>query len=383
MADPTIETIRSELSRCVKLVAADRGLPSSGFKPLVSRNRSPAEANRYFSPALLRYRNLVARDDYLSSIPSLDELASAVADAWAIEGISCEKHENGYITFEDTTNSAFREKETGGVLDEHVDLPVIGDVVESTYQHKWGTPRQGGFAKGSTICIQMRDGYDIPGELTVEDFCIVLWACHLNEKSHNHLKAKVRPPKNNGVKVGVFACRSPYRPTSMGMSICRVAEVTDARIELHESDMILGTPVLSLRKFTKERYQPRGPICMPRYVTESVRKAMNVMFSTEACREVNHWPSEMKGIIVSTLEEDPRSIHSRRKHKNPVYAVDIGCEGREPMRVIYRYRHGTEDWIEVVRIEEVSTSLSDESCPAPRTKAWLAGLTAELADSIG
>ncbi|KAF4679174.1 hypothetical protein FOZ60_015400 [Perkinsus olseni] len=380
MSDPTIEIIRSELIRCVKGMADERGWPFEGFKPLVSRNRSPAESNRYFSPALLRYRNFLARDESLAGVPSLEEFAHTVAAAWAGDGILCEGHENGYITFEDTTKSSSREKETGGVLEEHVDLPVIGDVVESTYQHKWGTPRQGGFAKGSTVCILMREGFEEPEDLSVDDFCIVLWACHLNERHHNHLKAKVRPPKNNGGKVGVFACRSPYRPTSMGMSICRVAEVSKGRIELHESDMILGTPVLSLRRFRKERYQPRERVRMPAYVTESARKAMKVTFSTEARREIADWPAEMEGVIVSTLEEDPRSIHSRKKHKNPVYAVDIGCEGRGPMRVIYRYRNGSEDWIEVVRIEEISTSASDES-PPPRTKAWLESLTAELADS--
>ncbi|KAF4666516.1 hypothetical protein FOL47_004056 [Perkinsus chesapeaki] len=346
MAEATIEEIRAELFRCAQEIAAEFNWPVEAFVPLVSHSRSPTESNRYFSPALLRYRNFLAREKTGALLPSLGELAERVAALWSIDSISCAPHNNGYITFEDITKPKVTPKMTGGVLDEKVDVLVIGDVVESTYHHKWGTPRQGGFAKGSTTCIKMRQGFGLPEEIRTGDFCIVLWACHLNETNHNHLKAKARPPKNNGEKVGVFACRSPYRPTNMGMSICRVAEiVAGGMIEMHDCDMILGTPILSLEKYTAVRHRPTGEVRMPRYVTESAGQAMKVCFSNGARQEIKKWPEEMEGVIVNTLEEDPRSIHSRKKHKNPVYAVDIGCEGRGAMRVVYRYKAGEHEGI--------------------------------------
>lgn len=38
-------------------------------------------------------------------------------------------------------------------------------------------------------------------------------------------KAKVRPPRLNGAKVGLFATRSPYRPNPIGLTLAKLEKV--------------------------------------------------------------------------------------------------------------------------------------------------------------
>ena len=38
-------------------------------------------------------------------------------------------------------------------------------------------------------------------------------------------KAKVKPPRLNGAKVGVFATRSPHRPNPIGLTLAKLDKV--------------------------------------------------------------------------------------------------------------------------------------------------------------
>ena len=41
----------------------------------------------------------------------------------------------------------------------------------------------------------------------------------------SHSKAKVKPPRLNGIKVGVFSTRSPYRPNPIGITLAKIESI--------------------------------------------------------------------------------------------------------------------------------------------------------------
>lgn len=67
-------------------------------------------------------------------------------------------------------------------------------------------------------------------------------------------RAQIRPPRLGGnQKIGVFASRSMYRPSRLGLSVVKLQriEVVDGRIVLFISgaDMIEGTPIIDIKPY--------------------------------------------------------------------------------------------------------------------------------------
>jgi len=62
----------------------------------------------------------------------------------------------------------------------------------------------------------------------------------------------VSPPWAGGVKVGVFASRSPVRPNHIGISIVRIKNIIKNEILTSGLDAFDGTPVLDIKPYIKD-----------------------------------------------------------------------------------------------------------------------------------
>lgn len=79
---------------------------------------------------------------------------------------------------------------------------------------------------------------------------IVWWAHeHDNPKSRNNLVTKL--PYAPGVKAGVFACRSEYRPNPIAMTICPVlgVDIESGVVHLAYIDAFDGSPLLDIKPY--------------------------------------------------------------------------------------------------------------------------------------
>lgn len=56
----------------------------------------------------------------------------------------------------------------------------------------------------------------------------ILFHFHKNEATH--IRAKVAPPRLNGIRTGVFATRSPHRPCPIGLSLVKIDRIMDNTI---------------------------------------------------------------------------------------------------------------------------------------------------------
>ena len=120
-------------------------------------------------------------------------------------------------------------------------------VVHSPFKERVDAPRQPTAARGVTGTIELFPGRNF--EQALEDiqsfnFIWVLFWFHLNTT----WKPKVSPPRS-GLRRGVFATRSPYRPNPIGMSVVELCKVEGLTLSIQSLDILDGTPVLDLKPY--------------------------------------------------------------------------------------------------------------------------------------
>ncbi|RXN30158.1 nef-associated 1 [Labeo rohita] len=70
-------------------------------------------------------------------------------------------------------------------------------------------------------------------------------------------KAKVKPPRLNGQRVGVYSTRSPHRPNALGLTLAKLERITGDTLHLSGVDIIAGTPVLDIKPYIPDYDSPK------------------------------------------------------------------------------------------------------------------------------
>ena len=90
----------------------------------------------------------------------------------------------------------------------------------------------------------------------IDDFShvIILYWIHLrdNEKERSILQVVPRG-RSNGVKVGVFACRSPSRPNPIGLCVVKLIKVEDCVLTVKGLDAFEGSPIVDVKPYIQRR----------------------------------------------------------------------------------------------------------------------------------
>jgi tRNA-Thr(GGU) m(6)t(6)A37 methyltransferase TsaA len=78
----------------------------------------------------------------------------------------------------------------------------------------------------------------------------VLWWFDQNNNPDKRSVLQVHPRGNKSNPLtGVFACRSPFRPNLLGLTLCRVLSVKDNVVEIENIDAFSTTPILDLKPY--------------------------------------------------------------------------------------------------------------------------------------
>ncbi|MBP2280643.1 tRNA (Thr-GGU) A37 N-methylase [Psychrobacter sp. PL15] len=159
--------------------------------------------------------------------------------------------------------------------------PIIG-YHRAPLSQKFGAPRQPNLVALNSV-IEMIAPYDMPVAFVgLEAFSHIWisWQFHQNHMtkqttkhinkpsdldkaspiaevstpSETNFRPQVRPPRLGGnQKIGVFASRSMYRPSALGLSVVKLEriEVVERRVLLMISgaDMIDGTPIIDIKPY--------------------------------------------------------------------------------------------------------------------------------------
>ncbi|MFL1732139.1 tRNA (N6-threonylcarbamoyladenosine(37)-N6)-methyltransferase TrmO [Moraxella oculi] len=197
-------------------------------------------------------------------------------------------------------------------------LPIIGRH-HSPLSQKFGIPRQPNLvAVKSHICFY--PPFNNPDAFVgIERYSHlwVLWQFHQN-KSQNNFRPQVRPPRLGGNdKMGVFATRSMYRPSQLGMSVVVLdgVEVRHHEVILHimGADMMDGTPIIDIKPylaFVDGVVNAKGfdrPIMRQSIFTPSAKRAFDGLCQTQ------HLTARDEQIIGDLIAQDPRPAY--RQHE--------------------------------------------------------------------
>lgn len=115
---------------------------------------------------------------------------------------------------------------------------------------KYEAPRQGVFEGGEGV-VELEGGRNFEAALKGLEEFERIWLVFAFDRNGDGWRRTVRPPVTApGVKrVGLFASRSPYRPNPIGLSCVRLLGVKGRVLEVAESDLLDGTPILDLKPY--------------------------------------------------------------------------------------------------------------------------------------
>ena len=184
--------------------------------------------------------------------------------------------------------------------------PMIG-YHRAPLSQKFGAPRQPNLVALTSI-IEMIAPYDSPAAFAGLDafsHIWISWQFHHNYtnkgthigKSGTGFRAQVRPPRLGGnQKIGVFASRSMYRPSALGLSVVKLEsiEVVEGRVLLLISgaDMIDGTPIIDIKPYVaysdalsnaKSGFAPTAPDLLEIIITESAYEQFMTLVDAGRC----------------------------------------------------------------------------------------------------
>ena len=134
-------------------------------------------------------------------------------------------------------------------------FPVIG-VMHSCFMAKFGVPRQPGLIPEATGYIELQPPFNQPNTVRGLEQFSHLWLCFVfHHNLRDGWKATVRPPRLGGdTRLGVFATRSPFRPSPIGLSVVKLQhlELKDhgiIRIHVQGQDLVDGTPIIDIKPY--------------------------------------------------------------------------------------------------------------------------------------
>jgi tRNA-Thr(GGU) m(6)t(6)A37 methyltransferase TsaA len=134
-----------------------------------------------------------------------------------------------------------------------VQLQALG-VIRTPHQDPDQTPIQPCFAEGIQGEIQLDPAYQ-EGLDGLKGFSHAFLLYHLHKAEPGALR--VKPFLLDDTK-GVFACRFPNRPNSLGMSLVKLLAIEGCRVAFEGADMLDGTPLLDIKPYYPKADAPEA-----------------------------------------------------------------------------------------------------------------------------
>ena len=231
--------------------------------------------------------------------------------------------------------------QTSAATNYHIS-PIIG-YHRAPLSQKFGAPRQPNLVAMTSV-IEMLAPYDTPAAFVgLEDFSHIWisWQFHHNylykdkldkdkhslnnkqqDKNDSNFRPQVRPPRLGGnQKIGVFASRSMYRPSALGLSVVKLKriEIVEGRVLLIISgaDMIDGTPIIDIKPYVaysdalpdaQSGFAPSAPHLLDVTITESAYEQFgqiiaNQRFANGVEKNAKDEKLTVKAVIYNTQKQ--------------------------------------------------------------------------------
>lgn len=122
-------------------------------------------------------------------------------------------------------------------------------IIATPYTEKYHAPRQPGVALepavGVITLFPHRNYEQALSDLEgFERIWIISWF-HKN----SDWRPKVLPPRSGRQRRGLFSTRSPHRPNPIGLSLCKLLEISGKTLRVENPDLLDGTPILDIKPY--------------------------------------------------------------------------------------------------------------------------------------
>ncbi len=174
--------------------------------------------------------------------------------------------------------------------------------LESCFKEKFGTPRQPQLAPSSKAKLRIRAEF-IPEQSLkgLGEFSHVWLLSYFHLNTNKAFLSTVHPPRLKGKTVGVFASRSPHRPSPIGLSLARLERVEGDTLYLSGVDLVDGTPIIDVKPYLPSYDAASGARAG---WTESVEhEAFEVVFEPKAREQLERLAREGRGDLTSLISE--------------------------------------------------------------------------------
>jgi len=118
-------------------------------------------------------------------------------------------------------------------------------VINTKFNGNEKMPRQGRFSNNTIGYIKLFDEF-VDGLLDLDKFTHMILIFYFHKSDGFDL---IQNSKRDHEKHGVFAIRSPFRPSGIGMSTVKIKSVEGKIVHFYGADMINGTPLLDIKPY--------------------------------------------------------------------------------------------------------------------------------------
>lgn len=198
-------------------------------------------------------------------------------------------------------------------------LRVIGSL-RSCFREKFGTPRQPLLVPGATASLTIAKEFLPEHSLSgLERFSHVWLISYFHLNTNKTVRPKIHPPRLKGESIGLFASRSPHRPSPIGLSLAKIVAIRGSTVHLAGIDLVDGTPILDIKPYIPE--WDSVPHADPGWVKDAPFPALRVEMSAAAKRDIGAAEKRLgiKGLsrlLTDILSQDLRNPRDKSQMKD-------------------------------------------------------------------
>ena len=192
-------------------------------------------------------------------------------------------------------------------MEEQVSMQVIAHI-RSDFPSKFGIPRQSGLVDALeaevVFAAPYRDANALRG---LEDFSHIWLIWQFSAAVRSTWSPTVKPPRLGGnERMGVFATRSPFRPSPIGLSCVRLLRIEQRAGEgpvlvVRGADLMDGTPILDIKPYIP--YADCRPDASAGFTARNRDYTLEVDFPPALLRQI---PDSRRSALLGVLAQDPR-----------------------------------------------------------------------------
>ncbi|XP_022911872.1 tRNA (adenine(37)-N6)-methyltransferase-like [Onthophagus taurus] len=235
-------------------------------------------------------------------------------------------------------------------------LNYIG-IINTQFPEKRATPRQ------PPICGDMiakltlnNDVFTNPSHALegLEEYSHMWILFHFHRNDSTHIRAKVAPPRLNGLRTGVFATRAPHRPSPIGLSLVKIDRIMDNTIYFRGVDMVDQTPVLDIKPYIPQYDNPSLLSNMQPPNTSNNTLSLNLNNDLRVGQEV---VASTSGNLASNVENETEGAIGYDSMNNRVMdGQEFRSRCNEPNQILTPARIGEREAPDGEEEENIQTS---------------------------